>query len=137
MAAAWTGPGIATKQVIPGLYLAPYYQNYAPKPVAATYTIRENAVPGQPLGTVTSADFNAQDTFSYAITGGNTGGVFSVNATTGQLSVALPGLLNAITTPSYTLTIQSTDNGTPVLNGSGTVTVNVRAANGINQTGIA
>jgi hypothetical protein len=136
VAVAWTGPGIATKQVIPGLYLAPYYQNYAPKPVTATYSIRENAVPGQLVGVVTTADVNAQDTFSYAIIGGNTGGVFAINPVTGQLSVALPGLLNAITTPSYTLTIQSTDNGTPALNGSNTVTVNVLPASGISGTTI-
>ena len=135
VAVAWTGPGI-TRQVIPGLYLAPYYQNYAPKTNATTFAIRENAVPGQAIGTLTSSDVNAQDTFSYTITAGNTGGVFGINAATRQLVVAQPGLLNAATTPAYTLTIQSTDNGTPVLNGSGTITVNVLAATGISETGI-
>lgn len=136
VAVAWTGPGISTRQVIPGAYLTPFYQNYAPKPVTAFYTIRENALPGQPVGVVTSSDVNAQDTFNYIITAGNTGGAFAIDATTGQLSVALAGLLNATTAPTYSLTIRSTDNGTPSLNGTGTVTVSVRAAAGISETGI-
>jgi autotransporter-associated beta strand protein len=136
VAVAWTGPGI-TRQVISGLYLAPFYQNYAPKVNATAYSIRESSLAGQPVGTVTSSDVNAQDTFSgYAITAGNTGGVFGIVPATGKLYVAQSGLLNATTTPSYTLTIQSTDNGTPELNGTGTVTVNVSAAAGINVTGI-
>ena len=133
---AWTGPGI-TRQVIPGLYLSPYYQNYAPKVTAATFTVRENAYVGQPFGAATATDVNTQDTFSgYTITGGNTGGVFGIVPASGQLYVAQAGLLNATTTPSYTLTLQTTDNGTPALNGSGTVTVNVVAATTINVTGI-
>jgi len=133
---AWTGPGI-TQQVIPGLYLAPYYQNYAPKITAATFTVRENAYPGQSFGTATATDINTQDSFSgYAITAGNASGVFGINPATGQLYVAQAGLLNAATTPSYALTIQTTDSGTPALNGSGTLTVNVVAATGINVTGI-
>jgi autotransporter-associated beta strand protein len=136
VAVAWSGPGL-TRQVISGLYLAPFYQNYAPKITAATFAVRENALVGQPVGTATASDVNAQDTFSaYAITGGNTGGVFGINPATGQLTVAQSGLLNATTTPSYTLTIRTTDNGTPALNGTGTVTVTVSPAAGITQTGV-
>ena len=136
VAVAWTGPGI-TRQVISGLYLAPYYQNYAPQVTPAPYIARDNAYVGQPLGLVTATDVNAQDSFSaYAISGGNTGGVFGINPASGQLYVAQAGLLNASSTPTYTLTIQTTDNGTPALNGTGTVTVSVVAATGINVTGI-
>lgn len=136
VAVAWSGPGIS-RQVIAGLYLAPYYQNYAPKIVAASYTVREDSLPGQTLGAVTGIDVNAQDSFSnYTITAGNTGAAFGINPASGVLYVAQPGVLNAVTKPSYTLTIQTTDNGTPSLNGSGTVTVNVTPSSGINVTGI-
>ncbi|MBN8458866.1 MAG: cadherin domain-containing protein [Verrucomicrobia bacterium] len=136
VAVAWSGPGI-TQQVISGLYLAPYYQNYAPKVNAATFTVREDALAGQPVGAATSSDVNAQDTFSaYTITAGNTGGAFSINAATGQIQVATSGLLNATSTPTHTLTIQSTDSGTPALSGTGTVTVNVTAASAVNVSGI-
>lgn len=136
VAVAWSGPGI-TRQVISGLYLAPYYQNYAPKVTAATFSIRESALAGQPVGTVGATDVNAQDTFGgYTITAGNAAGIFGINAATGQLFVAQSGLLNATTTPSHTLTVQTTDNGTPALSGTGTITVNVTAAAGINISGI-
>lgn len=136
VAVAWSGPGF-TRQIISGLFLAPYYQNYAPKVNAATFSVREDAIPGQAFGTATSSDVNAQDTFSaYTITAGNTGGVFGINASTGQLFVAAPGLLNGATTPTYSLTVRSTDNGTPSMNGTGTITVNVLPASTISTTNI-
>jgi autotransporter-associated beta strand protein len=137
VAVAWSGPGIS-RQVISGIYLSPFYQNYAPKINTAVYQVNEDALAGRTCGTVTARDVNTQDTFSgYTITGGNTGGVFGINPATGQLFVAQSGILDAGTVSSYTLTIRTSDNGTPSLNGSGTVTVNVLPATAINLTGIA
>lgn len=134
---AWQGPGMSAREVIPGKWLVPLNTNYAPKISAATYTVRENALPGQAFGIVTSTDVNPTDVSTgYTITAGNTGGVFAIDPATGRLSVAKPGLLNASATPSYSLTIQVTDNGTPPLTGAGTVTVNVIAASGIDVAGI-
>lgn len=136
VAVAWQGPGI-TRQVIPGAYLSPFYQNYAPKVVASTFTVREGSYNGAAVGTVQVTDVNAQDTSgSYLITGGTGVGVFAINSATGAITVTNGAVLNATTTPSYTLTIQTTDNGTPAMNGTGTVTVSVLAAATINVTGI-
>ncbi|MBX7206710.1 MAG: cadherin domain-containing protein [Verrucomicrobiaceae bacterium] len=133
---AWQGPGIS-RQIVSGLYLSPVYQNYAPTVHSATFAVREDAVHGQTAGTVTTSDVNRQDTFgSYAITAGNTGGVFGIDASTGRLFVATPGVLNAGTTPVYTLTVAASDNGAPPLGGTATVTVNVLAATGVNAAGI-
>jgi hypothetical protein len=83
VAVAWTGPGITTQQVIPGIYLAPIYQNYAPKINAATLRVRENAISGQTVGTVSAADANSSDTFSsYTITAGNSAGIFDIDPAT-------------------------------------------------------
>ena len=136
VAVAWQGPGI-TRQAIPGAYLSPFYQNYAPKVVASTFTVREGSYNGAAVGTVQVTDVNAQDTSgSYLITGGTGVGVFAINSATGAITVTNGAVLNATTTPSYTLTIQTTDNGTPAMNGTGTVTVSVLAAATINVTGI-
>lgn len=133
---AWSGPTI-TKQLLSGLYLAPYYQNYAPKVTAATFNVRENTLPPRTIGTVAVTDVNQQDTFSnYAITAGNIGNVFGIHPSTGALFVAQPGILNASTRPSYTLTIQVSDNGSPALVGTGTVTVNVAPAGTISVAGV-
>jgi hypothetical protein len=133
---AWQGPGF-TQQVISGLFLAPYYQNYAPKIVASTFRVRENALNGAMVGTTQVTDVNAQDTHAaFTITGGTGVNVFGIDANTGRIFVANNATLNAATTSSYTLTIRTTDNGTPALNGSGTVTVSVLAAGAVNVTGI-
>ena len=38
---AWQGPGMAEKQIIPGTWLAPYHQQYAPWAVPQTFDVRE------------------------------------------------------------------------------------------------
>jgi hypothetical protein len=137
VAVAWQGPGMATKEVIPGKWLAPFNVNFAPTLQVASYTVRDNALAGQGVGTVTFNDLNPTDVISgYTITAGNTGAVFAINPVSGQLSLAKSGLLNASATPSYSLTIQATDNATPPLIGSGTVMVNVTSATAISVTGV-
>ena len=124
---AWSGPGIE-RQVIPGLYLMPFYQNYAPAP-SGTFTIMETAPAGTVVGTVSVTDVNKQDSHeNFTITAGNTNNVFAINPTTGQITVATAGLFNANTTPFYNLTVRTTDDGTPPINGSGTVRININAS---------
>jgi hypothetical protein len=132
---AWSGPGI-TKQLLTGIYLAPYLQNYAPKIVAATFTIAEEAFPGQVVGAVTATDVNAGDAIgNFAITAGNTGGAFAIDPVTGRITVA-DAVLNHSATPTYTLTVQASDDGIPSLGGSGTITVQVLPAGSFPDNGI-
>ena len=132
---AWSGPGIA-KQLLTGIYLAPYLQNYAPKIVTGTFTIAEEAFPGQVVGAVTTTDVNKDDTIgNFAITAGNTDGVFAIDPVTGRITVAA-AVLNHSSTPAYTLTVQAGDDGTPSLGGSGTITVQVLPAGSFPDNGI-
>ena len=87
VAVAWQGPGI-TQEVIPGAYLAPYFQNYAPNWTNTPYvfTVAEAAANGSFVGNVSAADVNA-DTLAYSITSGNTGGAFTINAQSGAITV--------------------------------------------------
>jgi regulation of enolase protein 1 (concanavalin A-like superfamily) len=134
IAVAWAGPGI-TQQVIPGAFLAPkLYLNYPPHIAAATYTARENAISGWKVGTVLTTDVNAGELgTNFQIVSGNTGNVFQVDPITGILSVRTAGVMNAATTPSYTLTISVEDDGNPTLSTTGTITVNVQAAGLVNK----
>jgi hypothetical protein len=66
-------------------------------------------------------------TLSYAITTGNTGGAFSIDPATGEITVASSAALDFETTPSFTLTVEVTDSGG--LTTSGTVTVNLNDLN--------
>jgi autotransporter-associated beta strand protein len=136
VAVAWTGPGITTREVIPGLFLAPFYQNYAPKIAATTFTVRENALVGQVVGTVVPNDLNSADSHLFTITAGNGDGVFQIDGSTGRLTVARAGVLNAAAASSRALTIRATDNGSPALNGSGTITVTILPAASVAVAGI-
>ncbi|XP_052778541.1 protein dachsous-like [Mya arenaria] len=77
---------------------------------AATYTtsIAENTAVSTSVFTVTATDpdltTSTYGKLTYSITAGNTGGVFVINPTTGRLSVS--GVLDTETTPSYSLTVQ-------------------------------
>ncbi|MCU0780999.1 MAG: cadherin domain-containing protein, partial [Akkermansiaceae bacterium] len=137
VAVAWTTPLDATRKVIPGIYLAPYFQNYAPKIPAVSFTVRENAIAGQPVGSIKPTDVNAANTFSeFTITAGNIDGVFGIDAATGRLFVARTGVLNRATRATYSLTVRTRDSGSPALTGTGTVTVNVAAPAGVNTTAL-
>lgn len=136
VAVAWQGPSIP-RQVVPGRFLAPYYQNYAPRITAATFTVRENAATGWRLGTIGVTDVNAQDVFgSYAIVGGTGAGVFGLDAASGELRVTNAGVMNAAGTPSYSLVVRTTDSGTPALGGTGTVSIVVQSSGALAFTGL-
>lgn len=131
---AWEGPGIPL-QPISGAYLVPFEKNFTPKVPAATLSVRENAFAGTVIGTANATDLNAGDVLSCAITGGTGAGRFAIDSATGRITLVNPSGLTA--GASYTLQVQATDNGSPVLSGSGTVTVNVASATAINIDGIA
>ncbi len=132
---AWRGPSI-TQQVIPGRFLAPFYENYVPSVPATTLRMRRDAYIGSAVGTVPVTDPNPQDGHNaFTITGGTGAGLFSIDAATGLVRAkASPSSLAV--GASYTLNVSTSDTGTPVLSGSGTVTVNVIDPATINLTSI-
>lgn len=103
--------------------------NRPPVIAAQTFSLPENSANATMVGTVAASDPDAGQTLAYAITGGNTGGAFAINASTGQLTVASTAALNYETTPSFALTVRVTDNGTPTMNTSATITVNLTNVN--------
>jgi VCBS repeat-containing protein len=91
--------------------------------------VPENSANGTIVGTVTFTDPDAGQSHTFAITAGNTGGAFAITATTGQITVANSEGLGFETTPTFTLTVRVTDNGTPPLSGSAIITVNLTNVN--------
>jgi hypothetical protein len=85
--------------------------NEAPVVNDQGFALPENSANGTLVGTVAASDVDAGDTRSYAITGGNAGGAFTINAATGALTVANAAALDFETTPSFALTVQVTDAG--------------------------
>jgi large repetitive protein len=103
--------------------------NHTPVVNGATFMVAENSPNGTSVGTVTATDPDPGQTLTFSLTGGNTGGAFAINASTGQLTVANSAALDFETTPTFSLTVQALDNGSPPLAGTGTVTVNLTDVN--------
>lgn len=87
--------------------------------------IIENSVNGTVVGRVTATDQDIGDTISYSIVGGTGSSAFSINSTTGVITVANSTLLNYESVTTYTLDIRATDNGTGSLFDAKTITINV------------
>jgi hypothetical protein len=93
--------------------------NAAPQADDSVHSVAENAAVGSLVGTVSASDVDGDD-LSYAITGGNSGGAFAINNTTGAITVASP--LDYETTNAYTLKVSVSDGA---LSDAATITVNV------------
>jgi hypothetical protein len=93
-------------------------------PVAndATIAINEDAANGTSVHSVVATDADATANLNYSITGGNADGVFTIDANTGQITIADNTILDRETTASYGLTVEVSD-GTNT--DSATITVNV------------
>ncbi|MCD9460038.1 choice-of-anchor D domain-containing protein [Marinibactrum halimedae] len=75
-----------------------------------TFTVAENAANAASLGTLAATDADGATTFSnWAITAGNTAGVFALDASSGELTIASNTNLDAETSASYSLTITVSD----------------------------
>ncbi len=82
--------------------------NDAPVVVDQTFAIAENSSIGSLVGEVLAHDVEA-DPFTYSIIGGNKVGTFSIDADSGNVTVAQTEDLDFETTPSFTLQVQVTD----------------------------
>ena len=100
--------------------------NQAPVISPQSFTVAENASDGTVVGTVVAADPDGGQPLSYSITGGNTGGAFSIESSTGVLRVADPVALNYEATLTFLLTVQVSDGA---LARSATITVNLNDVN--------
>ena len=99
--------------------------NHAPVVNDQLFSIAENSLNGTVVGKIVATDPNVGQTLTYALTGT----AFAVNTTTGQITVADSALLNFETTPSFILTATVMDNGSPILNDTAVITINLTNGN--------
>lgn len=90
-----------------------------------SFSVSENSSNGTSVGTIAASDPDGPSTtFSnWTITGGNPGGVFTIDSSTGELAVANTASLDFETTPSYSLSITVSDGVNTSLPESVTITV--------------
>jgi hypothetical protein len=111
--------------------ICPAPSNHAPVIGSQSLSVSENTPVGTVVGSVAASDPDAGQTLTYAITGGNIGGAFAINATTGVLTVANPAVLNYETNPTIGIAVQVTDSGSPAMSATTGVIVHL---NDVNET---
>ena len=89
------------------------FQLYANSPIYTT------------VGKINASDPDAGQTLTYSILSGNTNGAFSINASTGTLTVANTSALNFSTTPSFSLLVKVQDNASNQLSKQATISVSL------------
>ncbi|HNX90133.1 MAG TPA: cadherin repeat domain-containing protein, partial [Paludibacteraceae bacterium] len=99
------------------------YSNQPPVIQNQSFQLNENSPNGTVVGTVVATDPNAGQTLTYSILSGNTNDAFSINSSTGVLSVNSSSALNYEVTPSFALVVKVQDNGNPPANSQATITV--------------
>ncbi|MES2661072.1 MAG: PA14 domain-containing protein [Verrucomicrobiota bacterium] len=111
LSVAWQSP-TQDRRLIPmqNLEHPGTWVNLAPWIAKMTYRVREDATVGTTIATLVAGDSEPGSVLSsFAITGGNTGNAFALNATTGVLTVN--GALSFATLQKYLLDISVTDSG--------------------------
>ncbi|MGI9240745.1 MAG: Ig-like domain-containing protein, partial [Verrucomicrobiales bacterium] len=98
--------------------------NAAPTIGNQTFSLPENSPAGTEIGTAAASDGDG-DTISLAITGGNQDGAVTIDPGSGLITVASSAPLNFETNNPLILTVEATDDATPPLARSATVTLNL------------
>ncbi|TMP05576.1 hypothetical protein CWC11_09600 [Pseudoalteromonas sp. S3178] len=97
--------------------------NDAPIAINQTFSIGENAIDDETIGTIAASDIE-NNTLSYSLSGGETG-LFNINSTSGSLSVNGTRPFNYETATQHSVNIDITDDGSPNETTTITVTVNI------------
>ena len=110
------GSSSITKSFTLGVNGAPSFSS------VSAQSVSEGASDGDAVATITASDNNSGDTLTYSLSGSSN---FTVNSSTGAISVASGASFDYLTTPSYSLTLTATDDGEGTLSDNVTFTVNV------------
>lgn len=109
--------------------LVPPFTNSPPVIADQDFYIAENTANGTVVGNVLATEGDEGQTLTYSITSGNSSGAFSINPTTGVISVLTFQYLDFETNPTFPLQVTVTDNGNPSLSSSATITVRLSDQN--------
>lgn len=91
----------------------------------ATFFVAEGSPDGAAVGTVSASDpeLVSGDVLTFSISSGNTGTVFAINSSSGEITVPDASKLDADAMPTFNLTVQAIDKGGQI--DTGIITVNV------------
>ena len=98
-----------------------FTSNHLPSILDQGFQLNENSPNGTSVGTVVATDQDAGQKLTYSIIFGNTDDAFSINASTGELSVSNSAALNT----DFEIDVKVKDNGLGELSSQATITINV------------
>ena len=98
--------------------------NFPPSGTDATFSLEENSPNGTVVGTVVASDLNPGQILTYSIQSGNNAGTFEIDSS-GEITVLDNILLDYETTPSFNLEIEVSDDGSPSLSDTVSITVDL------------
>jgi hypothetical protein len=116
---------------IRNITISPRDVNESPVIAGQQFTLAENSANNTPIGNIaaTDPDQGAAGTFTYAIGAGGPTNVFSVNPTTGVLSVLDSSRLDFEQQATWLFPVTVRDGGTPALSSTATITVRITDVN--------
>ncbi len=129
IAVAWqcASAGI-TRDVIPGMFLAPSSLNFVPRPSGFTYNLHRDAFLNSRLGAVMVTDVNTTDGHTFTMAANN---LITIDSVTGMVRLTNEINLQATAKTNYALLVRVTDNGSPPRSGTTTLNINVVPTNAI------
>lgn len=104
-------------------------RNESPVMAAQTFTVAENTLTGNVVGTVIATDVDQGQALTYTISSSPVPGAFAINPATGVITVANGSLLNYESRTSIELGVFATDNGVPVLATVAPITIQITDVN--------
>ena len=107
---AWTGPGIATTNVIDGAFLTPLDLNFPPDFTNLSAQVAITATNGTLVTNAVAGD-SSLDTIAYKIVSGNTGNTFAINPDTGAITVSDNTLIRNWFASTFSLGVVAQDSG--------------------------
>ncbi len=93
------------------------------------FLLNENSPVGTVVGTIAASDPDQSQQLNFSILSGNSGNTFSVNSTSGVLTVASSQLLDYEQTQKFTLVVKVQDNGTGALTDQANVVITLSNVN--------
>lgn len=108
--------GFTMSTIAPSTNQVPLIQNQ-------TLQLKEGSSTGSSVGTIVASDPDAGQALKYSILSGNTNNAFTINSSTGILTVANSAALDYKTASSFSLVVKVQDNGAGTLSKQATVTV--------------
>jgi predicted outer membrane repeat protein len=103
--------------------------NEAPNFPAQTFSIAENSSSGTVVGTLSATDPDGAGSLTYQLVSSSVSGAFTINASTGRITVASSSALNHETRTSIELQVRVTDSGNPALSTTAPVTILITDVN--------